>query len=479
MAGYLFGKVVDDKISSNFHADIHQTVDYFMKYGSNTESKRQEYLRRLCRAVVNHRGKRAVDFLKLGVDGEAPIGNYDLRGWTTNSNTLIAAAAYLGHNRFFEELDPEKEINSANNFFFGGPLQCAAGEGHLEIVRQLLDRGVSPNKPDVLANAASGGHEKVVHLLFHPKYKLKREGSYYVDAIQSAASAGHAEIVKFLLSNRKRIPAPELIYLQNIIIMEGAEHGHEAVVSLALASAAALKYTSGKPSPTSALIVAASRGYVDVIKFLLDNGADPVVRLKGKTSVTMAAAKGYLGALKVLLDRCKNRDEQRETALAVAAGEDQVHIVMFLLHQIQPESQMGIVQRAFLRAVRYNCVMTVRAMMAYGIDPAAYSDDTANNPVLVAIIADLEDMVELLIDAGASDLDKGVAHRALCEAARRGDGSAVRHLVKYGVDINAYSSEIGTTPWLEACKFDTERQLLSTKLFAEYLVQLGACPNPR
>ena len=75
------------------------------------------------------------------------------------------------------------------------PLMCVAHEGHVELVRLLLDKGADVNAHsgdygNALQAATSGGHEAVVRLLLEEGADINAQGGVYGNAPQ-AASSGH------------------------------------------------------------------------------------------------------------------------------------------------------------------------------------------------------------------------------------------------------------------------------------------------
>ena len=84
-----------------------------------------------------------------------------------------------------------------------------------------------------------------------------------------------------------------------------------------------------------ALILAMEKGYVEIVKLLLEAGANANARDKdGNYALILAMEEGYVGIVKLLLEAGANtnaRDEYGWTALMNAARDGHVEIVKLLL----------------------------------------------------------------------------------------------------------------------------------------------------
>ncbi|KAK2756295.1 hypothetical protein CKAH01_05816 [Colletotrichum kahawae] len=108
------------------------------------------------------------------------------------------------------------------------------------------------------------------------------------------------------------------------------------------------------------LQMAVECGYLDLIKLLLDAGADInalAAQSHGATALQLAAIKGYLGVAKMLVDRGADvnapgaTDEGGRTALEGAAEHGRIDTVMYLLSQEVETNDKG--RLSYLRAIRY------------------------------------------------------------------------------------------------------------------------------
>ena len=85
-------------------------------------------------------------------------------------------------------------------------LHKAAGGGHIEVVRFLVENGADVNARDkgddtALHDAAFEGHIEVVRFLLE-------NGADVTGALHEAADRGHLEVMRFLVENRGRYQYP-------------------------------------------------------------------------------------------------------------------------------------------------------------------------------------------------------------------------------------------------------------------------------
>jgi ankyrin repeat protein len=93
-----------------------------------------------------------------------------------NDRTALMVAASQGKNKALSWLLKQGADNSREDSFGNTALSLAAGEGHLETVRLLLNHGAAPQtgagSPSPLAQAVRGGHHEVARLLLDEGAKM-------------------------------------------------------------------------------------------------------------------------------------------------------------------------------------------------------------------------------------------------------------------------------------------------------------------
>jgi ankyrin repeat protein len=193
------------------------------------------------------------------------------------------------------------------------PLHWAAEGGHTEVTRLLLAAGADVNAEDrdcgskPLHLAAQGGHTDVIQLLLDAGADVNAEnrdcGS---KPLYCAVWKGHAPAAKLLLergaavdaTNRTRSRVSAGSIRDDTALDRASEDGRTDLVALLLAHGAS--FTS-RP-----LFSAMARGHIEVMRLLLDHGAD--VHAKGRDGSTLLHNTGEPDFVKLLLARGADKD---------------------------------------------------------------------------------------------------------------------------------------------------------------------------
>eukprot|EP00656_Telonema_subtile_P056376 TRINITY_DN8996_c0_g1_i1.p1 TRINITY_DN8996_c0_g1~~TRINITY_DN8996_c0_g1_i1.p1 ORF type:complete len:435 (-),score=60.66 TRINITY_DN8996_c0_g1_i1:51-1355(-) len=180
---------------------------------------------------------------------------------------LLEAGAGVGE-QVSSALYWSSQVSNATGYDHGtrtlaSPLAVACGQGHLRIVRMLLEAGAT-------------------------------EHLHKGNALHSAARHGHVEVLKCLLENSSGIPADVLnhkMLTEGTPLMAAARHGHpQAVEALAQAHADVnlTQFITGR----TAIMTATADGHASVVTALIAAGADVCLLDHHDRSCLMLAVKG-------------------------------------------------------------------------------------------------------------------------------------------------------------------------------------------
>ena len=331
-------------------------------------------------------------------------------------------------------------------------LNVAALEGHVEIVRILVEQWVTEAGPDaqdadgttILMYAAFGGDVEVVRSLLENGAGLHAQNNDGRTVLMHAAWGGHVEVVRLLLDNGADLHAQEAS--GRTILMWAAFGGDVEVVRLLLENDGTDLHAQDD-NGTTVLMYAAFGGDIEFVQLLLDNGADLHSRNNNGRMVLMWAARGGdVEVVRLLLDNGADLHAQEasgRTALMDAAQRGHIEVVRLLLDNgadLHARNNNG--RTALMDAALGGDVEVVRLLLDNGADLHAQND--YNWTVLIhAAWGGHVEVVRLLLDNGAdlhAQNDRG--RTALMYAAdtvyssAEGGVEVVRLLIENGADIN-------------------------------------------
>ena len=201
-------------------------------------------------------------------------------------------------------LEAGADLNTGSGTHGATPLMCAAGLGHVNVVRCLLSRGADVNAKDskgatALLKAAALGNRECVELLINSGADKDVVDDQGVSPVMASVIAGHADTLWALLA--------------------------------AGASPNGLRNTDG----AAPLHVSSASGRQDLVSALVACGADPdILNNDGESPVFLAAALGRSEVVKVLgkSSACLHtKNNEGYTPLMIALSNGHVHVANALL----------------------------------------------------------------------------------------------------------------------------------------------------
>jgi len=334
---------------------------------------------------------------------------------SSDSSHILAAAAFLGKSDVVASLLRKGVDVDTNSAYFGFPLRAAAGRGHVEVMRLLLEQGANVSNTGGLALHCHGedtalqaasrrGDDTIVRLLSESIYGLQTAGVAYENAVLDAARHGHVNLVNYMLdrynsANRKG--------LQSEILVVAAGIGHLQLVQTMLDNGVDVNYTGF--GYVHVLTEAAAGGHALIVSLLLEKGA--LFNSKGhdRGAINRAARYGHEDVVRVLLDNGAdvNADSGSgfQNPLYEAAMSQHVSMMRLLLDRGADIKAFECGESAFDRAIMVGYEEVIRVLVEAGVDIDSTGYDGEPAPILTAMMYGQDRVVKLLLELGAKRVD--------------------------------------------------------------------------
>ncbi|KAM3294929.1 hypothetical protein ACQJBY_037661 [Aegilops geniculata] len=228
---------------------------------------------------------------------------------------LLGLASYTRQMKVCEYLVEELglDVNAGGSCGGPPPLGCAALCGEFVAARYLLNHGADPNKIDgtgfaPLHCAAKNGHECVLRLLLSRGASVDIDGAHGTP-LHTASYYGNAGALKILLDHHadpnrvSEISCTPLLMALNSTKLGVSESDSLNCVKLLVKAGADMN----SANPYTPLVVAATYGLADCIKYLLEAGANPNIPDEqcGTTPIEIVADSGRRELVEILFPYTK------------------------------------------------------------------------------------------------------------------------------------------------------------------------------
>ncbi|MDH3997358.1 MAG: ankyrin repeat domain-containing protein [Desulfuromonadales bacterium] len=271
----------------------------------------------------------------------------------------------------------------------GKPFRMSAG--FVEVVN--LSTGPEQAQAKVNIKAVSldstSGIEGTLHLIYQPtpeRWQLQQIHPVELESLSPAYARRLTELVDFPLH-----------FAANI--------GDKAGVEQALQQGAQVNQPEQKKA-SSALIFAAERGFVDIVKLLLSKGAEYNYQNNHDFSALQAASRnGHLEVVKLLVQVGADvdlMDESGRSALWFAADSDSLELLQYLVEQgadVNIRSSRN--WTPLFSAVKNDSLEMTQYLIDQDAKVNIRSQQGVHSPLLMAANSGNVEMVTMLLEAGA------------------------------------------------------------------------------
>ena len=384
--------------------------------------------------------------------------------WASYHNDLEAAALLIKAGA---------RVNAANDLG-ATPLWTAAQNGSERMVSRLLIAGANPNAKlllgeTVLMVASRSGYPAIVEELIAEGADVNARAARGQTALMWAVAQKHPQVVRVLLAHKADVKARSDVWTDTMAVTPhgylgynvAVPHGSDTALLFAarvgdLESAKLLVAAGANVNDMDAwgitpVVFAAHSGFVDVLEFLLEKGADPNASKAGFPALHIAVMRRDERMAGILLTRGADANAPLRTWTPTRRSSDDFNF--------EPEL---VGATPFWLASRFTQPNMMRLLLKHGAD-AKFVHHSERVPNRFPFETRKETLTTLMAAAGM-----GGGGATWIPAARESREStaleAVKMLVELGVDLNAVNTDGRTAlDGARALKIESVVQYLTEK----------------
>ena len=372
--------------------------------------------------------------------------------------SVLGAASMSGHIDIVNILidngaQPETRLNYGYT-----SLWRAACEGHADVVRALISAGADVNTQNnrgvsALSAASQGGFTDVATILIDNGANIETIDNDGETALFAAASKGHVELIDLLIGRGAAVDG--FTYNRGSSPLSvAARSGHKHAVMTLLRHGANLRYFQGECEDPLSCVVKWCRNDEDQILQLLINSATVGKHGVNKSALMAAAFRGRFDIVRTLLEQGANVYERNWQDVASYSGHmDKVRTLSIVSSSVaalrhsngHPPSAVNVDYHCNVAMHLTTDLQTMKSLLENGADVEAENVDGQRPIHCVIVRTGLVELVQLLIQHGANvNAADFIGNRPLHEAVCHGL-NVVQLLVQHGAKLNVQNID-GKTP---------------------------------
>ncbi|MFC1478069.1 ankyrin repeat domain-containing protein [Candidatus Margulisiibacteriota bacterium] len=420
----LYNYLVSQKSDIDSNSDGMITQREFVKSRLNITEYVEEADRDLLYAVEKGRAEEVKQALAKGADVNA---------MTRLGKTALILAAKMQNTEIVKILiEAGADLNTKGVLFSYTALGLAIWERYYEIAKLLIEAGASLNIKDEdgiteLMRVVRDNRTDIVKLLI--KADVNEWGK---SLLFMAAGSGRTDIIKLLIEADFNINIKDSPNNKEILSL--IKKKDKDIVSLLVLPILLKEANNGK----TALMVAAKRGRTEVVKLLIEAGADLNLKnVEDRTALMIAAEKGHTEIIKLLIEAGAdlNAECYGQPVLIWAAISGHTEVVKILTKSGADLEAMYVGATALIWAAKEGHTEIVELLIESGADLNA-TGEAGETALMQAAYEGHEEIAELLIKDRA---------KSLVAAARKGHSSKVKIIIEEKVRALKYAAKKGHT----------------------------------
>jgi ankyrin repeat protein len=319
----------DPLIKAAFQDDLHALVELVPTTIDINASDKATDTSALAYAIANSN----LDLVNVLISAGASPNSVNSTGETPLMHLRSDAPVEFVHQLIELGFDVKARDNSGRSV-----LMTIARFSNLAVVKELIDAGAKIDERDnegntVLMGAAENSDTSILKFLIKSGASLDRKNDDGKSALMIAAREGHGENLKALIEAGATTDLPANDLNEALLLVARGEDASTLKVLLKLGAKA-----NAKDDDTTALMLAAEYGTPEMVKALVDEGANvDAVDDNGWTALMHA---NEAENVRVLLNAGANmaiKNDDGDTALAMAIRYEQEDVVQLLKSRGAPE----------------------------------------------------------------------------------------------------------------------------------------------
>jgi len=324
--------------------------------------------------------KNGDNFIRLAIDEKQPYSLNKLAQVLSTLGSFSEEQRARCKNVWFPQSD---EASSETDVFGNTQLMAAASTGNLEAVNRLIDQGMSTNNINILGwtplmwSLIQGTNPDVLNQKRIVSKLISSGANPNIptnDGFVPVANTNNPEIIKMLIEEGHA----DMAFTSSIdgstplvMLLSHPKVGTEAVKTMLDAGA---NVNAELKDGTRPIFYACIRGHQEPFSLLIGAGADPHVAHPqlGINLMLLAASRGYLDLVRILVQNNADINYRSPTG---------IHTIFYAIHLGHGP--------------------TVNLLLNLGVDPNIKMMDLQITPLQVAIIAGHPNIVKTLLSEGA------------------------------------------------------------------------------
>jgi ankyrin repeat protein len=263
------------------------------------------------------------DIVKMLLDKKADVNQRGDEG-----QTALMIASGNGHIEIVNLLLNKKVDVNQKGSYGQTALMIASEKGHEDVVRLLIDKGADLDLKEIggktaLIAASHEGHTDIVKFLIDKGADVNAKDQHGGTALSIELQKGHQDIIKLLIEKGADVNT-NVINVGPALIIE-LQKGHEDIVKMLLDKGADVNTTY---DGHTALWMESQKGHTENVKLLLDKGADVNAHIPNDSKDDL-----FMQGLLIEVDSTENKVQTYHgaTALWIAAYNGHADIVKLLI----------------------------------------------------------------------------------------------------------------------------------------------------